>query len=72
MHELYYPRNIDITQQFVCGSMRVTHSCNLIKRKGPPDRLIDSQEKEKFHIEEDLIVFEAQRRGIYRYEGVTT
>lgn len=69
VHQLYHPQNIDITEQFVCDAMQANVSCQYVRERGPPEKRNDGTVKEKFKFDEDLIVFEAQRRGIYQYSN---
>jgi len=68
VHDLYHPDKIDVVQQFICDAMKAEFSCRYAKENGPPARQNDGIVKEKFKFDEDLVVFAAQRRGVFRYQ----
>ncbi|GFH50616.1 predicted protein [Chaetoceros tenuissimus] len=63
--QLQLSNKIDILEQFACQALDAKNTCHLVKKYGPPERLNLGAGKKKFKLEEDLIVFEAQKRGLY-------
>ena len=63
--ELNHPLKIDILEQIVCNAMDARNTCATLRELGPIQPLNKSTKKEKYLLnEEDLIVFEAKKRGL--------
>lgn len=63
--QLQISHRIDIFEQFACQALNAKKTCSLVKKIGPPEKMNLGVTKNKLKLEEDLIVFEAQRRGLY-------